>query len=141
MEAIDRVKIECEPLPAVWADHDRLEQVLVNLMDNALRHNAVDTIVHVAARAAGPNLVTITVADDGIGLPDEIDEASGRRGDRRTATAGAGLGLSITRAIVAAHGGTLRLERPARGTCWHIDLPVAARDDDGEPAALVTPDG
>lgn len=141
MEAISRVQINCEPLPAVWADHDRLEQVLVNLMDNAVRHNALDTSVQVGARAASPDTVTITVADDGVGLPDEIDESADRRGDRRAATAGAGLGLSITRAIVAAHGGTLRLERRERGTCWHIDLAVAERGADSEPTAMVTTDG
>ena len=54
---------------------------------------------------------------------------------------GAGLGLSITRAIVAAHGGILRLERPARGTRWHIDLPFAEADADNEPSPLVTTDG
>jgi ABC-type multidrug transport system ATPase subunit/signal transduction histidine kinase len=143
MEAISRVQIDCDPLPAVWADHDRLEQVLVNLMDNAVRHNSPDTTVQVGARATGPNTITITIADDGIGLPDEIDQsaAGGGATRRRVVTAGAGLGLSITRAIVAAHGGTLRLERPERGTFWHIDLPVAEHDDDREPAAMVTTDG
>jgi ABC-type multidrug transport system ATPase subunit/signal transduction histidine kinase len=140
LEEIGRVKIECEELPAVWADHDRLEQVLVNLMDNAVRHNSPDTNVHVAAREGGPDMVTITVADDGVGLPDQIGDPAAPNGSARSRTAGAGLGLSIARAIVAGHGGALRLERPAQGTCWHIDLPVAERDIGTEPAAMVATD-
>jgi signal transduction histidine kinase len=141
MESIGLVKLECEPLPAVWADHDRLEQVLVNLMDNAIRHNPHGTSVHVRARALDPNTMTVSVADDGVGLPDEVAESGAVPGDRRSPTAGSGLGLSITRAIVAAHGGTLRLERPQRGTCWHVDLPIAGVDADQEAATMTAPDG
>jgi ABC-type multidrug transport system ATPase subunit/signal transduction histidine kinase len=141
MEAINRVRLECGSLPAVWADHDRLEQVLVNLMDNAIRHNPRTTNVVVRAMATEAHTVTITVTDDGIGLPEEIDGSNARANEPRAATSGAGLGLSITRAIVAAHGGRLRLERPPRGTCWHIDLPVAERDAEGEPVAMVATDG
>jgi signal transduction histidine kinase len=124
-------------MPAVWADHDRLEQVLVNLMDNAVRHNPEQTSVHVRAVPLNAQTITITVADDGMGLPDDIEDLDGPT--QRGATAGAGLGLSISRAIVVAHGGTLRLERPARGTRWHIDLPIA--DADADPATAAAPDG
>jgi ABC-type multidrug transport system ATPase subunit/signal transduction histidine kinase len=140
LDTISRVQLECEALPAVWADHDRLEQVLVNLMDNAVRHNPRSTTVVVTARPADDLSVTITVADDGLGLPAGVDGPADRL-NRRSATAGAGLGLSISRAIVAAHGGTLRLERPARGTRWHIDLPIAAEESDTEPSTLVVADG
>jgi ABC-type multidrug transport system ATPase subunit/signal transduction histidine kinase len=128
LDKIGRVELACDPLPAVWADHDRLEQVLVNLMDNAIRHNPPNTLVTVSAKPADAHAVTITVADDGIGLPDSFEDSADRPAERRSATAGAGLGLSITRAIVAAHGGELRLERPERGTRWHIDLPYADAD-------------
>jgi ABC-type multidrug transport system ATPase subunit/signal transduction histidine kinase len=140
METISRVKLECEPLPAVWADHDRLEQVLVNLMDNAVRHNPEQTTVHVRALPLDAQTITITVADDGVGLPADIEDTDGPR-QRGGATAGAGLGLSISRAIVAAHGGTLRLERPARGTRWHVDLPIAGAEADADPATAAAPDG
>jgi signal transduction histidine kinase/ABC-type multidrug transport system ATPase subunit len=141
MESIDLVKLECEPLPAVWADHDRLEQVLVNLMDNAIRHNPPGTSVHVRARALDTNTMTISVADDGVGLPDDVAESGVVPGDRRSPTAGSGLGLSITRAIVAAHGGTLRLERPLHGTCWHVELPIAGVDVDQGSVTVTAPDG
>jgi ABC-type multidrug transport system ATPase subunit/signal transduction histidine kinase len=140
METISRVKLECEPLPAVWADHDRLEQVLVNLMDNAVRHNPEQTTVHVRALPLDAQTITITVADDGIGLPADIEDTDGPR-QRGGATSGAGLGLSISRAIVAAHGGALRLERPERGTRWHVDLPVAGADADPDPVTAAAPDG
>jgi signal transduction histidine kinase/ABC-type multidrug transport system ATPase subunit len=131
MSTLDRVHVQCSTLPAVWADHDRLEQVLVNLMDNAIRHNPGDTTVRVAVSVATDDAITITVADDGIGLPDGADDATERSSRRRVSTSGAGLGLSISRAIIAAHGGTLQAERPVRGTCWVICLPVTGRPDDG----------
>ncbi|HEX3824863.1 MAG TPA: ATP-binding cassette domain-containing protein [Mycobacteriales bacterium] len=137
LDTIGRVQVTCDPLPAVWADHDRLEQVLVNLMDNAVRHNPSGTEITVSAKAADGHAVTITVADNGIGLPRSFDGHD----TPRSATAGAGLGLSISRAIVAAHGGTLRLEQPQRGTRWHIDLPYAGADAENEPSPLVTTDG
>jgi ABC-type multidrug transport system ATPase subunit/signal transduction histidine kinase len=141
LDTMGRVQVACDPLPAVWADHDRLEQVLVNLMDNAVRHNPPATSIVVSAKPADGHAVTITVADDGIGLPRTFDDRLDAPNGRRSATAGAGLGLSITRAIVAAHGGTLRLERPERGTRWHIDLPFAGADAESEPSPLVTTDG
>jgi signal transduction histidine kinase/ABC-type multidrug transport system ATPase subunit len=123
-----RAQVSCDPgLPVVWADHDRLEQVFVNLLSNAFSHNPPDTTVLVSASAEGPGHVVVTVADDGAGLPPELAAAPfepARR--RRTATSGAGLGLSIARGIVAAHGGQIELGQPARGTCFRIRLPVEA---------------
>ncbi len=142
MRSLDQVQVDCDRLPAVWADHDRLEQVLVNLMDNAVRHNPPGTTVNVRVRPADAATVTITVADDGLGLPTEMGDAVGRPPEQRSPTAGAGLGLSIARAIVAAHGGTLQLERPPRGTSWRIDLPVAGvgAGADREPVAMAATD-
>ena len=106
----ERVVLEHGPgLPAVWADHDRMEQVLLNLMDNALRHNPEGTQVRVSTLADGAS-VAIAISDDGSGVPDDVAAAffdPERR--RRTETAGAGLGLSIARGIVEAHGGTIAL--------------------------------
>ncbi|MGH3403587.1 MAG: ATP-binding protein, partial [Streptosporangiaceae bacterium] len=123
-----RVQVACDPgLPVVWADHDRLEQVFVNLLSNAFGHNPPGTTVAISAAADGPGHVVVTVADDGAGLPAELAAAPfepARR--RRTATSGAGLGLSIARGIVAAHGGLIELTQPASGTCFRIRLPVEA---------------
>ncbi|HEX7163900.1 MAG TPA: ATP-binding protein, partial [Trebonia sp.] len=125
-------------LPSIWADHDRLEQVFVNLIGNALGHNPPGTNVTVTATADGLGTVTVRVADDGDGLPPElaraVTQAAGRRDPRwhdvlasgrpRRRGAGAGLGLSIASGIVAAHGGLLELEPAEHGTCFVVTLPV-----------------
>lgn len=133
MTATARVHLDLEPVPAVYADHDRIEQVLVNLMDNAIRHNPVDTTVNVRLWQRDRDSVTITVADDGVGLP-PIDGDIARADQPRAATSGAGLGLSITRAIIEAHDGRLVLDHPPKGTRWHVELPLefAGNDPDAE---------
>jgi len=122
----DMIEVTCDPsLPVVWADHDRLEQVFVNLLDNALGHNPPGTRVHVSAVAAGRGGIAVSVLDDGAGMPAEIASAPFeplRR--RRTRNAGAGLGLTIAKGIVEAHGGRIELEQPGQGTCFRVHLPV-----------------
>ncbi len=138
LEASEQVRLDYpDSLPAVWADHDRLEQVLVNLMDNAVRHNPPGTSVAVVARAVDAETVRIDVEDDGPGVADHVLAAPfDPHPSQRSATAGAGLGLSISRAIVAAHDGTLALEQPGVGTRWRIVLPVGPDpDDDTGPGA------
>jgi signal transduction histidine kinase/ABC-type sulfate/molybdate transport systems ATPase subunit len=140
--AAPMVEVTCDPsLPVVWADHDRLEQVFVNLLDNALGHNPPGTRVSVSVAAAGRDGISIGVLDDGAGMPGDIASAPfepARR--RRSPTAGAGLGLSIAKGIVEAHGGRIELEQPEHGTRFRIHLPVempAKNDTSGEPAASV----
>jgi signal transduction histidine kinase len=139
------VEVTCDPsLPVVWADHDRLEQVFVNLLDNALGHNPPGTRVTVraelamAAGSAGPTGIAVSVLDDGAGMPTEVASAPFepvRR--RRTPTAGAGLGLSIAKGIVEAHGGRIVLEQPAKGTRFLVRLPVEMPDvREARPAEL-----
>jgi signal transduction histidine kinase len=140
-EAAEQVRVvEAAGLPTIWADHDRLEQVFVNLIGNALGHNPPGTKVTVTVGADDPGSVSVRVADDGEGLPPELSravtEAAGQRDPRwhdvlaagtirpgRRAS-GAGLGLSIASGIVAAHGGRLELEPAERGTCFLVTLPV-----------------
>ena len=129
------VKLSCAPgLPVIWADHDRLEQVFVNLLANAIGHNPVGTSVQVDVAMADHGQVEVTVTDDGVGLSSEVALApfeSARR--RRTPTAGAGLGLSIARGIVAAHGGRIALVPAERGTCFRIWLPIEAHAAEAGP--------
>jgi signal transduction histidine kinase len=120
----------------VWADHDRLEQVFVNLLNNAFKHNPPGTQVWVSALDEARSRpftgghgaeVQISVVDDGAGFPAALAAApfdSARR--HRTRTAGAGLGLSIARGIVEAHGGQIELARAPVGTAFRIRLPVEA---------------
>jgi signal transduction histidine kinase/ABC-type multidrug transport system ATPase subunit len=108
-------------LPAVWADHDRMEQVFVNLLTNAFGHNPPGTKVSISARPREEE-VMITVADDGAGMPPP---------GVRSRTAGAGLGLSIAKGIVQAHGGALDvIEQEAIGTCFAVRLPIEGSRDD-----------
>ena len=140
------VHVSCAPgLPVIWADHDRLEQVFVNLLGNAVAHNPAGTKVRVTA-SAGTEHVEVTVADDGTGLTPDMARAPfepARR--RRGPTTGAGLGLSIAKGIVAAHGGRIELVDQPRGTCFRICLPIEAETSlasPPEPAslALAAPD-
>jgi signal transduction histidine kinase/ABC-type multidrug transport system ATPase subunit len=110
-----KVTISCEPaLPVVWADHDRMEQVLVNLLTNAFTHNPPDTTVRVNATREHAEL-SITVQDTGSGMPPP---------GSRSGTAGAGLGLSIARGIVHAHDGTMELNPVSKGTCFSVRLNI-----------------
>src|SRR5262249_7497869 len=119
------VQIWCAPdLPAVWADHDRLEQVFVNLLGNSVAHNPPGTPVQVRARPASQTSVAIAVTDEGIGLPADVAAAPFEPRRSRARTAGAGLGLSIARGIVAAHGGHLRVVPTQAGASIEVRLPV-----------------
>ena len=74
-EHAKEVTLNCDTsLPVVWADHDRMEQVFVNLLNNAFGHNPPGTRVQVSAEA-GPAEVVISVLDDGLGLPPELAAA------------------------------------------------------------------
>jgi signal transduction histidine kinase len=130
------VAVHCDPgLPVIWADHDRLEQVFVNLINNAVGHNPPGTRVWVTAEAAGAE-VMISVSDDGTGIPDDLAAApfeAGRR--RRTRTGGAGLGLSIAQGIVDAHHGRIELQRLDKGTRFRVYLPADAQEDTGDTGA------
>ncbi len=120
------VHIDCAPdLPVIWADHDRLEQVFVNLLANAIGHNPPGTEVAVRAEPVHRAQVSITVADEGVGLPADVAVAPfGPRRLRSSKTGGAGLGLSITRGIVTAHGGRLEVKPSAAGASFAVTLPI-----------------
>ncbi len=121
-------------LPPIWADHDRLEQVFVNLLDNAFRHNPPGTRVWLRA-AAGDRTVTVRVRDDGDGRLERLGQPD-TPATPRPATAGAGLGLSISRAIVAAHGGSMQAEQADPGLCFAVDLPVEPEAAAEEPPVM-----
>jgi signal transduction histidine kinase/ABC-type multidrug transport system ATPase subunit len=144
-EGAAMVEISCAAdLPVVWADHDRLEQVFVNLLGNAIGHNSPGTFVTVRAEPAPHGQVAVTVSDTGAGLPLDVVaapfEPRRRRGSK---SGGAGLGLSITKGIVTAHGGLLEVRSSASGASFTVRLPVedrsvpVARGDSGSSQGLV----
>lgn len=116
----------------VFADVGRLDQVLSNLVANALRHTAAGGTITLEAKTS-QEAVRITVSDTGEGIPaEDLPFIFDRfwRGDRsrsRLAGAGSGLGLAIVRQLVQAHGGRIRAESELdQGTTITIELPAAA---------------
>jgi two-component system sensor histidine kinase KdpD len=114
-------------VPPVAADPALLQRVFISLAGNVAKHTPADTPLEIRARRSG-DFVEIAVEDSGPGLPagreEEVFE-SFQRGENRPARKGAGLGLAITRAIVQAHGGTIRAERLEKGTRFVFTLPLA----------------
>jgi signal transduction histidine kinase len=131
--------------PPIWGDHDRLEQVFVNLFENAVRHGRGLTGVVVTARLAPSRAeVEVRVADDGGGIgrdPAELERVFRPHERGRTDGPGAGLGLAIARGVVEAHGGTIALEPVAVGTSVLVTLPVepVAGDGAGPPEPPLAP--
>ena len=122
-----RLDLPDEPI-TVAGDEQRLHQVVTNLLNNARTHTPPGTTVTVSATPTAP--VVFTVHDDGPGLPAGLaDHAFERftRGDssRTRASGGAGLGLSLVAAIVAAHRGTAKVESRPGDTTFTITLPAA----------------
>ena len=118
--------------PAVDADRDRLVQVLVNLLTNALRHTPPGGTVTLAAEPAGGGVV-ISVADTGEGiaaehLPHVFERFYRADPARDREHGGSGIGLAIARALVHAHGGTITAssEGPGKGAVFRISLPPAS---------------
>ena len=117
-------------LPLVFADGDRLTEILLNLLDNALHHTPPGGSVEVGATIEGA-YVRVGVADSGPGIaPADRERIFERffRADyaRSSASGGSGLGLAIVRALVEAHGGTIRAdERPGGGARFTFTLPIA----------------
>ncbi len=116
--------------PPIYADSDRIIQVLLNLLDNARRHTPENGKITIGAMPAEKKL-HIWVSDTGTGIdPVDLPHIFERfyRADRsRTgATGGSGLGLSIVKAIIQAHGGTIWAESmPGEGTRITFTLPLA----------------
>jgi signal transduction histidine kinase len=122
------------PSVHVHADADRIRQVLVNLLDNAIQYSPPGETVTVSVTPL-PGIVTVSVQDHGPGIPPEeqarvferfyrADKSRARKGD-----GGAGLGLAIAQTLVEAHGGRIWLESsPGQGTTVHLSLMVKWSD-------------
>ena len=122
--------VECdvpETLPAVRVDCDRVQQVVCNLVGNAMKFTPPGGRITIAARAESDEVV-VSVKDTGAGMSEEdldrIFEPYWQA--QRTASLGAGLGLKIAKGIVEAHGGRIWVESAlGEGTTFHFTLPVA----------------
>ncbi|MBN1873063.1 MAG: HAMP domain-containing protein [Anaerolineae bacterium] len=103
--------------PLAWADADRVSQVLVNLLDNALKYSRAGGTVLVRVEAGADKDIQVTVRDEGIGIPAADLSRIGQRfyrpdksRARERGRGGTGLGLAIARALVEGHGGILWIE-------------------------------
>ena len=113
------------------ADPDRLEQILVNLLSNAVNYTPEAGVIDISAHQED-NMVRISVHDNGIGIAAEhlphiftrfyrIDKSRSRPGG------GSGIGLTISKHLVEAHGGRIRVESagPGKGSTFSFTLPIA----------------
>ena len=126
----------------VTGDRDRLEQVLGNLLENAVKYSPEGSDVTVTVEDRGDNLVT-AVCDRGIGIPaDELNQVFERfhRGRQVSSTnyGGLGLGLYITKQIIERHGGSIWVEsKEGHGTTFYFALPAAEVSAGARPQAQV----
>jgi two-component system phosphate regulon sensor histidine kinase PhoR len=122
-----RVEIPAD-VPEVRTDAQRLEQVLVNLIHNAVKFTRPGGEVVLSAHAEG-NFVRFAVQDTGTGIPeDDLERIFERfyKADRARSGGGTGLGLSIARHIVEAHGGKIWVESvEGRGSTFYFTIPIA----------------
>jgi signal transduction histidine kinase len=147
------------PTPRVWrldeldeavtrADPDRLQLALDAIVENAVKHTGPQDVISFALRCSGDRIV-ISVSDSGSGIPPEdlqriFERFSRAAPDPSSPRRGSGLGLSIAKAVVEAHGGTIDVRSEAgRGSAFRIMLPVdrtalprdgASRDPAGDRA-------
>ena len=139
------VTLEAPASIPVELDRERIDQVLANLLDNAVKYSPEGGPVRVAADLEGAE-VEVRVADAGIGVPPDQREQVFERfyqaddGEGRRRFGGLGLGLAISRAIVEAHGGHIRVdanEEEGRGSVFSFRVPLVASGgvvglDDGD---------
>lgn len=136
-----------DPIPAIVGDANRLEQVVTNLIENAIKYNRPGGAVTITAKCETPSpaksvliarrkvtsqsvtqWIRVEIKDEGGGIPKEdLPRVFERfyRGDKARVAGGTGLGLSIAQEIVRAHGGTITVESElGRGSTFTIHLPV-----------------
>lgn len=130
------------PLPPIWADQERVRQVLTNLLSNAIKYSPDGGLIRVGGwsdAVEGWPRVVLYVADQGVGIASEelpyiFDRFYRVDSSLRRSTAGAGLGLFLSKAVVDAHGGSLwARSEPGKGTTVFVALPVDPRTTPGAP--------
>jgi signal transduction histidine kinase len=121
----------CEPSILVWADRDKINQVLMNLIGNAIKFTPVQGRVTVSASRNGGGNVQVSVSDTGPGVPPDEKEKIFAKFYRIAETngensKGTGLGLAISKALVELHGGKIWVEsEEGRGSTFSFTLPLS----------------
>ncbi|MBD0382226.1 cell wall metabolism sensor histidine kinase WalK [Paenibacillus sedimenti] len=132
-----RINIQVEPgVTRLLLDRDKIDQVLDNLVSNAIKYTGDEGSIRLSARKIDKEMLEISVQDNGIGIPKKdlsrifdrfyrVDKARSRN------MGGTGLGLSIAREIVKAHGGTIALDSElGQGTRVTFTLPMGQEEDE-----------
>jgi len=124
-----RIVRDADDAVSVMADEDQIEQVLLNLLSNAVDAMPLGGAVQIALRLGEEGGAVLSVSDEGSGIPEEIrDSIFDPFFSTKDIGKGTGLGLSISYGIVKDHGGDILLEsRPGRGTTFTIFLPKDGR--------------
>jgi signal transduction histidine kinase len=140
--------------PKIWADPERLHQVLTNLVTNAVKYSPAGGSITVRCRERGSQHIVIEVTDHGLGIPPEqigrlFQKFQRVRSEEHYKISGTGLGLYICRLIVEGHGGQLWVESEfGKGSTFGMALPLDARQhqkpvkaaDEAAPAGAPAPD-
>ena len=125
-----QVNVECDESSTVNADRIRLQRILHNLLDNAVKYSSPGTRIEVFVKKLN-NEVIIGVKDKGVGIPSELQgklfEPFQRLEQPNNKAAGTGLGLVVCRRLVEAHGGRMWVEsQPGEGSTFQFTLPMLA---------------
>lgn len=116
-------------LPPVYADRNKLEEVLTNLISNAVKYSPDGGTIRVSAEPDG-EWVRVSVSDEGVGIPPEhlrnlFEKFHRVPGEERARVPGTGIGLYLCRQLVEGHGGRIWVDsQPGRGTTVHFTLPT-----------------
>ncbi len=122
--------------PTIRADEDRLQQILYNLVGNAIKFTDQGQVVVKAQQLNNPEELTITIADTGIGIPEEkrdriFESFEQGQGFAAREYGGVGLGLSVTKKLIESHGGNIWLESiVGEGSQFSFTMPVATNVED-----------
>jgi signal transduction histidine kinase len=126
----DKFRLEVAgDLPETWLDADKVDQILANLIENAIRHGAgtVTIVVERAQSVGGGPGVAVSVRDQGPGIDPEAAGRVFRQFWRAKRRGGAGLGLFIVKGLVEAHGGAITVQQaPGGGADFRFTLPAGA---------------
>lgn len=147
-----RLMGEFDDSVSVWADGLKLKQVVVNLVDNAIKYGCPGGQVKVRVQWSRPNagsgkqsrrIAQLSVCDDGPGIAPDLRERvfeRGFRGEQTDPSTGQGIGLDLVREIVVQHGGSVQCtDAEEKGAAFHVSLPADLRERD-RPGLLVLRD-